>query len=195
MASRTSPSALRFCSVPPTTQLDTRRTSGIAFFGLHHWDLKAREPPAWFPFATYRRVHSFTPRSLVQPPFFRSRYPQTMLSTFFSTTPVFFLLAATLLFTAVGAIPLPADLEVAERGLEARAVSLLSSTDISGFTSFTQFARAAYCPQSKVKNWSCGGRLSLFPGCDGECCSYFRIRRSLQRCSRIPTDFDRWERR
>lgn len=85
-----------------------------------------------------------------------------MLSTLFSITPVF-LLAATLLFTAVGAMPLPGVLEVAERDVEASPVSLLSPTDISGFTSFTQFARAAYCPQSKIKNWSCGGKLSLFP--------------------------------
>jgi len=84
-----------------------------------------------------------------------------MLSAFFSATSVF-LLAATLLFTSVGAIPLPGTSEVAERDLEARAVSLFSTADISSFTSFTQFARAAYCQQSKVKNWSCGRKFSLF---------------------------------
>ena len=84
-----------------------------------------------------------------------------MLSTIFSATSIFFL-AVTLLFTSVEASPLPGTPEVGERDIEARGVSLLSTTDISSFTSFTQFARAAYCQQSKVKTWSCGRKFSLF---------------------------------
>lgn len=86
-----------------------------------------------------------------------------MLSTFFSTTSVFFVTAA-LLVASVGAIPLPGNSKVAERDLETRAVSLLSAADISGFTSFTQFARAAYCQQSEIKTWSCGGKFSPISG-------------------------------
>ena len=83
-----------------------------------------------------------------------------MFSTSFPTAYIFYL-AAALLFTSTGAIPLPGTSEVDERDLETRAVSLLSAADISGFTPFTQFARAAYCQQPKVKNWSCGGRSSF----------------------------------
>ena len=57
-----------------------------------------------------------------------------------------------------------------KRDLEARAVGLLSLIDLSGFTSFTQFMRAAYCPQSKIKNWNCRGKLSLFLICDQDQC-------------------------
>ena len=58
----------------------------------------------------------------------------------------------------------------AKRDLEARAVSLLSLIDLSSFTSFTQFTRAAYCPQSTIKNWNCRGKLSLFLICDQDQC-------------------------
>lgn len=81
-----------------------------------------------------------------------------MLSTFFPTAYVFFL-AAVLLFTSAAAIPVPGVVNVEERALEARVVSVLSAADISAFTSFTQFARAAYCQQSRVKNWSCGRKF------------------------------------
>lgn len=83
-----------------------------------------------------------------------------MFSTFFPIT----LLAAALFFASVGAIPLPEVSEVAERDLETRSVTLLSAASISNFTPFTQFARAGYCPQSKVKTWSCGGACNAIPG-------------------------------
>ena len=85
-----------------------------------------------------------------------------MLSSFFST-PSTFLLTVPLLFASVGAIPLPGIPEAVERDLEARTVNVLAAADISNFTPFTQFARAAYCQPSKIKNWSCGRELSLFP--------------------------------
>jgi hypothetical protein len=81
-----------------------------------------------------------------------------MISPFFLIT----FLAITLLFTSVGALPLPEIPEAAKRDLEARAVTLMSAATISDFTPFTQFARVAYCPQSKVNTWSCGGELSPF---------------------------------
>ncbi|KAH9485060.1 Lipase [Psilocybe cubensis] len=40
--------------------------------------------------------------------------------------------------------------------LQGRSVTALSSSELSGFAPFTQFARAAYCPTSKLQNWSCG---------------------------------------
>ena len=72
------------------------------------------------------------------------------------------LLLATLVSSSVWASPAPEpeaeakSLEV-ERDLVSRAVTALSSVDISGYTSFTQFARAAYCDPAKVKTWTCGG--------------------------------------
>lgn len=38
-----------------------------------------------------------------------------------------------------------------------RTVTTISSADISGFTSFTQFAGAAYCDPAAVETWTCGG--------------------------------------
>jgi hypothetical protein len=111
-----------------------------------------------------------------------------------------FFLAATLLFATVGATPLPGTPEVVERDLETRAVSLLSTTDISSFTSFTQFAKAAYCQQPKVKNWSCGRKFGLFlfsiviDVLTVGVSDHLPLCRSLQCSSRISADFD-WRRR
>lgn len=82
-----------------------------------------------------------------------------MLSSLASAIPIFFL-AVALLLASAGAIPIPETPEVAERDLETRAVNVLSTADISSFTTFTQFARAAYCQPSKIKNWSCGRKLA-----------------------------------
>ncbi|KAI0269945.1 alpha/beta-hydrolase [Gloeopeniophorella convolvens] len=43
-------------------------------------------------------------------------------------------------------------------------VTTLSSTDISAFAPFTQFARAAYCPSSKIQGWQCGQACDALPG-------------------------------
>jgi len=76
-----------------------------------------------------------------------------------------FLLLATLVSSSVWASPIPEpepeaapseNVEV-ERDLVPRAVAALSSADISSYTPFTQFARAAYCDPAKVKTWTCGG--------------------------------------
>ena len=117
-----------------------------------------------------------------------------MFSVFPSTTSLFSF-ATTALFAVVGVVRLPIDLALGGGSPEARGVSSLSPTDIAGFAPFTQFTKAAYC--SGVKNWTCGGKLSLILICDrvdvlgvGERCPYFRLCRSLQCCSRIPTDLD-----
>ncbi|KAI9058382.1 alpha/beta-hydrolase [Trametes sanguinea] len=45
-----------------------------------------------------------------------------------------------------------------------RSVTALSATQLSSFAPFTQFARAAYCPTSKVQNWQCGQACDALPG-------------------------------
>jgi len=83
-----------------------------------------------------------------------------MLSSFLFTV-IYFLTTALIFESGRCGFRSPAIPEVVERVLESRAVSLMSATDISSFTPYTQFARAAYCQQSQGKNWSCGGELSL----------------------------------
>ncbi|KAF8637954.1 hypothetical protein AX16_010587 [Volvariella volvacea WC 439] len=41
-------------------------------------------------------------------------------------------------------------------GIHRRAVSPLSTAELASFAPFTQFARAAYCPTSKLQGWRCG---------------------------------------
>ncbi|CDO71479.1 hypothetical protein BN946_scf184909.g73 [Trametes cinnabarina] len=57
--------------------------------------------------------------------------------------------------TAVLAAPAPAS---------KRSVTALSAAQLSSFAPFTQFARAAYCPISKVQNWQCGQACDALPG-------------------------------
>lgn len=45
----------------------------------------------------------------------------------------------------------------APAGLARRSVTALSATELSSFTPFTQFARAAYCSTSRLSGWNCGG--------------------------------------
>lgn len=45
-----------------------------------------------------------------------------------------------------------------------RAVTALSATQLQSFAPFTQFARAAYCPSSKITNWKCGQACDALPG-------------------------------
>ena len=78
----------------------------------------------------------------------------------FSKTSKFFLLAS-LVFPSAWAYPVPEpgpskNVEV-EGDLAPNVVTALSSAEISSYTPFTQFARAAYCDPPKVKTWTCGG--------------------------------------
>ncbi|KAI0042122.1 alpha/beta-hydrolase [Auriscalpium vulgare] len=43
-------------------------------------------------------------------------------------------------------------------------VSTLSASQLAAFAPFTQFARAAYCPSSKITNWQCGQACNALPG-------------------------------
>ncbi|OJT09887.1 Lipase [Trametes pubescens] len=45
-----------------------------------------------------------------------------------------------------------------------RAVSALAADTLASFAPFTQFARAAYCPLSKVTDWQCGEACDALPG-------------------------------
>lgn len=40
------------------------------------------------------------------------------------------------------------------------SVVTLNKSDLAVYAPFTQFARAAYCPASKLKKWTCGGTYS-----------------------------------
>lgn len=85
-----------------------------------------------------------------------------MFSLLFSKASKLFLLA-TFVSISVWAFPTPGpQREVipnvgAKRDLVARTVTTLSGADISSYTPFTQFARAAYCDPTKIKTWTCGG--------------------------------------
>lgn len=78
------------------------------------------------------------------------------------------LLLATLFSSLVGASPTrrlkpeayPSDGVEAKRDLFPRTVTILSNADISSYSPFTQFARAAYCGPERVKTWTCGGKSS-----------------------------------
>jgi len=45
--------------------------------------------------------------------------------------------------------------------LKNRDVAPLSSDEITGLRPYTQFARAAYCPTTKLKDWSCGSMSNV----------------------------------
>lgn len=42
-----------------------------------------------------------------------------------------------------------------------RAVTPVPASVLAGLAPYTQFARAAYCPTSKLQGWGCGGKLGL----------------------------------
>ncbi|PFH47693.1 hypothetical protein AMATHDRAFT_197673 [Amanita thiersii Skay4041] len=48
--------------------------------------------------------------------------------------------------------------------LQSRSETPLSASALSGLAPFTQFARAAYCPTSKLTNWSCGDACNALAG-------------------------------
>ncbi|KAJ7095743.1 Alpha/Beta hydrolase protein [Mycena belliarum] len=67
---------------------------------------------------------------------------------------------AFVLFTALTAV-FGAPAPVSRRA--AAAVTTLSATDLSDLDSFTQFARAAYCPVDKLMAWKCGQACKANP--------------------------------
>jgi hypothetical protein len=44
------------------------------------------------------------------------------------------------------------------RARQANVVTQLSAVEVSSLVPLAQFARAAYCPPDKIKDWNCGGR-------------------------------------
>ncbi|KAJ3485781.1 hypothetical protein NLI96_g4725 [Meripilus lineatus] len=48
--------------------------------------------------------------------------------------------------------------------LSRRSAIPLTSLDISTLAPYTQLARAAYCPPSRIKNWGCGQACNAIPG-------------------------------
>lgn len=59
-----------------------------------------------------------------------------------------------LLVSLVGTLGAPAI-------LESRSITPLSIDQLSAFSPYTQFARAAYCSTASLKTWSCGGKSNL----------------------------------
>jgi hypothetical protein len=43
--------------------------------------------------------------------------------------------------------------------LQQRDATPVSASELASFAPFTQFARAAYCPTSRLQGWACGGAL------------------------------------
>lgn len=69
---------------------------------------------------------------------------------------------AALLITAVSTAALPRTRnDVARVDISSRSVTTLTSSQLSAFTPFTQFARAAYCDPSVITGWTCGGTCPL----------------------------------
>jgi len=72
-----------------------------------------------------------------------------------------FLLLASVVSLSVWAYPVPEPGTSENVGVEGdlvpSVVTALSSAEISSYTPFTQFARAAYCNPAKVRTWTCGG--------------------------------------
>ncbi|PFH51568.1 hypothetical protein AMATHDRAFT_142271 [Amanita thiersii Skay4041] len=48
--------------------------------------------------------------------------------------------------------------------LQSRSETPLSAAELSGLAPYTQFARAAYCPTSKLTGWNCGEACSALAG-------------------------------
>ena len=69
--------------------------------------------------------------------------------------PFFFLLPLISLLKISAAAP-------ARAHLEDRSVTALSAADLASLAPYTQFARAAYCPTSKLNGWNCGSKSFLF---------------------------------
>ncbi|EIM81619.1 alpha/beta-hydrolase [Stereum hirsutum FP-91666 SS1] len=74
-----------------------------------------------------------------------------------------------LLITAVSTAALPprtrnGATDIARVDISSRSVTTLTSSQLSAFTPFTQFARAAYCDPSVITGWTCGEACTALPG-------------------------------
>ncbi|KAI0366056.1 alpha/beta-hydrolase [Pilatotrama ljubarskyi] len=65
---------------------------------------------------------------------------------------------------------------------QARSVTQVSTSEMSSWAPYTQFARAAYCGSSKVANWACGDACNAVPGFqvsatggDGDATQYYYV--------------------
>ncbi|KAI0345774.1 alpha/beta-hydrolase [Trametopsis cervina] len=62
------------------------------------------------------------------------------------------------------AVPAELHTEPAVAIAARQGVTTLSQAALSAITPYVQFARAAYCPTSKIAGWSCGEACSALPG-------------------------------
>jgi hypothetical protein len=72
----------------------------------------------------------------------------------------FFVLAALLARLAL-ALPAPV-MPITFRARDDNATTPVTKDQLAAFTSFTQFARAAYCPSDKLTDWKCGGEFGRY---------------------------------
>ncbi|KAJ3491707.1 hypothetical protein NLI96_g521 [Meripilus lineatus] len=64
----------------------------------------------------------------------------------------------------VVASPVPARNETEIQNLVARSVTTMTAAQLSALAPYTQLARAAYCPSSRISSWSCGQACNAIPG-------------------------------
>lgn len=88
----------------------------------------------------------------------------------------------------VVASPVPARNETEIQNLVARSVTTMTAAQLSALAPYTQLARAAYCPSSRISSWSCGRKERGLSLVNLDSNPY----RGLQCHTRVSADSDRW---
>lgn len=78
------------------------------------------------------------------------------------------------------AVPAELHTEPAVAIAARQGVTTLSQAALSAITPYVQFARAAYCPTSKIAGWSCGGNVTYMMSL--EIMTYCWLQRLAQLC-------------
>lgn len=60
------------------------------------------------------------------------------------------------------AVPHPIHTRDTASFINPSAVTTLSSSDLSSFLPYEQFARATYCSLDKITQWTCGGEYDMY---------------------------------
>ena len=90
----------------------------------------------------------------------QSWFPMALQSTVVRFLGLLYVLA---LSSTGGAVAVPSPIHGRDEAsfLDPSAVTTLSSSDLSSFLPYEQFARAAYCSLDAITQWTCGGRFNL----------------------------------